>query len=292
MGEAPEQRAEEEHPAAQQQDALRVLQDRTNLRRLTGYGEFEIDIEDIFLAESEEPKTYDEALESVDSDSCKLAMDAEMDSLHENNTWQLVQAPPNTKVLPNRWVYRLKPGIGARDARYKAQLVVKSFSQRPGIDYEETFSPVVKFGSIRGILVIAAMSNIYLMQFDVKTAFLNGDLGEGIFIAQPKGFEYSTGRVCRLRKALYVLKQAARCWNKKFVECLKRFSMVATPEDPCVFISHHDDATLILAIYIDDGLIAPTSKTKIEGLLQYFLEILQITISPLGVFSCIEIEQR
>ena len=217
-------------------------------------------------------------------------MAEEIDSLLKNETGNLVELPARAKVLPNRWVYRYKPAACGREARHKARLVVKGFSQRLGIDYEETFSLVVKFGSIRSILATAAVSRMQICQFDVKTAFLHGELTEEIFMDQPKGFEDGTGRVCNLKRALYGLKQAARCWNKKFVECLTEFNLKATSADPCVFTSHNDGETLILAIYIDDGLVASTSETKISDLLQHLAVALEITAAPLGLFLGMEVE--
>ena len=141
-----------------------------------------------------------------------------------------------------------------------------------------------------GFSPCAAVSRMQICQFDSKTAFLHGELTEEIFMDQPKGFEDGTGRVCNLKRALYGLKQAARCWNKKFVECLTEFNLKATSADPCVFKSHNDGETLILAIYIDDGLVASTSETKISDLLQHLAVALEITAAPLGLFLGMEVE--
>lgn len=186
----------EQHP-----EATRNLRDRRNLQKPARFRDLNVDIEELFIAESQEPVTYEEAINSEDQSAQKDAMAAEMESLRKNETWRLVEPPIHAKILPNRWVFRYKPGINGRDRRFKARLVVKGFSQRPGVDYEETFSPVVKFGSIRSILAIAAASKMELVQFDVKTAYLNGDLTEDIYMAQPKGFKDETGRICKLQKS-------------------------------------------------------------------------------------------
>lgn len=269
----------------------RQLRSREKLRPPQRYTDYELDYGDVFVVETEEPQDYHEAMKSTNKAEWKKAMEDEMGSLHENSTWDLVYPPQNAKVLPNRWVFRRKPAIGGRQERFKARLVVKGFSQRPGIDYEETFSPVVKFGSIRTVLAVAAMSKMQLMQFDVKTAYLNGDLDEEIYMQQPKGYEDGSGKICKLRKALYGLKQSARCWNRKFVDSLKKFKLTATSEDPCVFVSHNENEILILAIYIDDGLIASTSSSKITSLLQHLSTALRIIASPLSTFLGMEIEQ-
>ena len=129
-----------------------------------------------------------------------------------------------------------------------------------------------------------------ICQFNVKTAFLHGELTEEIFMDQPKGFEDGTGRVCNLKRALYGLKLAARCWNKKFVKCLTEFNLKATSADPCVLTSHNDGETLILSIYIDGGLVTSTSETKISDLLQHLAVALEITTALLGLFLGMEVE--
>lgn len=100
--------------------------------------------------------------------------------------------------------------------RFKARLVARSFKQIAGVDYHETFSPVTIFDLIQIILSVAASKNMYLQQFDVKTAFLYGKIDETIYMQQPKGYEDGTKRVCRLNRSLYGLKQASRCWNHRF----------------------------------------------------------------------------
>lgn len=159
-------------------------------------------------------------------------------------------------------MYKLKTTTDGKNIRYKARLVVKGFTQQEGIDYTETFSPVVKFASIRAILAISVARNMNLMQFDVKTAFLHGDLTDVIYMKQPEGFNDKTDRVCRLLKSLYGLKQFARCWNIKFTKVLAKFNLKACDADPCVFISKNNKELLIVGIYIDDGLVAATSHER------------------------------
>lgn len=116
-------------------------------------------------------------------------MKEEMVSLKKNETWKIVELPEEAKALENKWVYKLKTKADGSIDRYKARLLVKGFTQRPGIDYMETFSPVVKFTSIRAILAVAVAAGMNLFQFDIKTAFLNGNLEENIYMKQPEGFE-------------------------------------------------------------------------------------------------------
>src|SRR5712692_1408941 len=131
----------------------------------------------------------------------------EMDALLKNNTWELVNLPPGHKAIKSKWVFKLKA-----DGRFCACLVAKGFMQIPGIDYDETFSPVARFESLRLLLVLAALENWEIHQMDVKSAFLNGILNEEIYMEQPQGFiaAKQENKVCRLKRALYGLKQASR----------------------------------------------------------------------------------
>ena len=132
---------------------------------------------------------------------------------------------------------------------------------------------------------------MFSMKFDVRTAFLNGDLNETIYMKQPKGFENGTNQVCLLRKSIYGLKQSARCWNAKFVDCLKKFDLHPTEADPCVFISKNTTEPLILLIYVDDGAIASKNKNKVYDLLKFLEQNFEITTDSLNVFLGIEINR-
>ena len=152
---------------------------------------------------------------------------------------------------------KLKLNNNGSAQRFKARLVAISFKQIVGIDYHETFSPVARFDSIRTILFITASNKMHLQQFDVKTAFLYGELDEVIYMQQPKGYEYGSNRVCKLNRSLYDLKQESRCWNHRFTEILKKHG----PHSPVltiVYLQNNQDR-LILTIYIDDGLISATN---------------------------------
>ncbi|RYA37718.1 hypothetical protein DD606_26240 [Enterobacter cloacae complex sp. GF14B] len=131
-----------------------------------------------------------------------------MDSLHKNQTWKLVWLPKGKKVLPCKWVYKQKITPHDNKPKYKARLVAKGFTQKEGIDYKETFSPVSKKDSLRIILALVAHFDLELQQIDVKTTFLNGDLEEEVYMTQPKGFSSDSGEhlVCMLNKSIYGLK--------------------------------------------------------------------------------------
>ena len=165
-----------------------------------------------------------EALESDHSKEWKTAADAEFGSLMENETWELVELPEGRKAVASKWVFCVKYDQHSNVDRFKSRLVVKGFSQKYGVDYDETYSPVVRFSSIRVLLGWAACNKMKIHQMDVTAAFLNGDLKEEIYMQQPNGY-VQPGKehlVCWLKKSLYGLKQAPRCWNVEFVNYMKK----------------------------------------------------------------------
>ena len=191
-----------------------------------------------------------------------------MDSLHRNQTWDLVKLPSGKKALKNRWVYVIKhEADGSR--RYKARLVVKGYSQKHGIDFNEIFAPVVKHSSIRVILSLVANLNLELEQLDIKTAFLHGDLEEEIYMSQPEGFinKSNPNLVCKLKKGLYGLKQASRQWYKKFDTFMQDEGYSRCDFDHCVYFKGSTRGMLnCLLLYEDDMLIASNDRKEIKSL--------------------------
>ena len=138
-----------------------------------------------------EPKTMEEALSSDAADEWKAAADSEYSSLQENQTWELVKLPPNREAVPCKWVFKVKYRENGDIERFKARLVAKGYVQKHGVDYDETFSPVVRFSSIRILLSFALQHNLHIHQMDVVTAFLHGKLEEEIYMTQPCGYSCS-----------------------------------------------------------------------------------------------------
>lgn len=144
-------------------------------------------------------------------------MQVELDSIERNETWTLVPRPPRRNVIGVKWVYKTKDKSDGSSDKHKAHLVAKGYAQRPGVDFDETFSPTARITTIRTVLALAAHSKPPVYQMDVKSAFFNGELQEEVYVEQPPGFKVlgSEGKVYKLRKALYGLKQAPRAWTKK-----------------------------------------------------------------------------
>ena len=136
----------------------------------------------MLLTDEGEPESFEEAKDDTHNRKWLSAMQDEMDSLHENHTYELVELPKEKRALRNKWVYKLKPGDAGKPPRYKARIVVKGFQQKKGVDFDEIFAPVVKMTSIRTVLSIAASMNLEVEQLDVKTVFLHGDLEGEIYM--------------------------------------------------------------------------------------------------------------
>ncbi|KAL0533174.1 hypothetical protein IC582_030389 [Cucumis melo] len=160
----------------------------------------------------EDSKDLTEALSSVDVNLWQEAINDEMDSLESNRTWHLVDLPPRCKAIGCKWVLRKKLKPDGSVDKYKARLVAKGFRHRKNINFFDTFSPVTRITSIRVLISITALNNLLIHQMDVKTAFLNGDLEEEIYMEQPEGFivHGQESKVCKLNKSLYGLKQALK----------------------------------------------------------------------------------
>jgi hypothetical protein len=220
-------------------------------------------------------------------------MQAEFNSLLENATWDLIPLPPHRQAISCKWTYRLKYDSVGRIDRFKARLVARGFTQRYGIDYTETFSPVAKFDSIQTLLSIVAVEDLDLTQFDVRTAFLHGTLDEELYMIQPPYFEDATypRHVCRLQKSIYGLRQASRIWNKRFTSFLTKYNLIATHQDPCVYRST-TVPLILMAIFVDDGLIASSSRAYTDPILQEMNDVFQIRIDEPDTFVGLRITKN
>lgn len=204
----------------------------------------------------EDPTTYDEILNRPDKNFWLQAMNEEYQSLMDNCTWDLCDLPKDRKPIKNKWVFKTKKDENGQIVRYKARLVIKGCSQKYGIDYDEIFSPVVRYASIRYLMALSVKYDLDIDQMDAVTAFLQGELNdEVIYMHQPSGFHDKTNRVCRLNRALYGLKQSSRVWNKKLDAALKKFNFTQSKLDPCVYYLFQESNILIVTIYVDDFII-------------------------------------
>ena len=205
----------------------------------------------------EEPATFEEAISGSNASKWKTAIEEELKSLVENNTWEVCSKPEGRSIIGCKWVFKLKsPQVQGGAPRFKARLVAKGYSQKQGIDYHETFAPVIKYQSLRLILSIATERNMAVHQMDVKTAFLNGELEEEIYMEVPEGLTGTTeGQALRLKRSLYGLKQSPRCWNRRINDYLEDQKFHRLRTDSAVYTRGEGKDQVILGVYVDDLVI-------------------------------------
>lgn len=192
-----------------------------------------------------------------------------MESLEQHGTWEVRPTPPGTRPLPVRWVFRRKPEPGG-GVRHKARLVAKGFAQRPGVDFSDVFAPVCKQSTFHALLAITAAHDLELEQLDIKTAFLNGELHEDVWIQQPEGFQQGGPQLsCKLHRALYGLKQAPRAWHAKLRSALCELGFQQSEADPALFIKPGECCVLT---HVDDMLVAGQNQQHVRAAKQALLQ--------------------
>ena len=216
-------------------------------------------------ASTSDPHNYKQAMKGDDSEQWRDAANAEYNTLLQNRTWELVDLPPGEKAIGSGWVFKVKRNADGSIERYKARVVAKGYSQRPGVDYHEVFSPTFGPSTLRMILAISAAEDLELRSVDVSAAFTNGDLDEPIYMMQPDGFhEGGPNKVCKLRKSLYGLKQSARQWNIKLHAVLTQMGFKRVEADRSVYIYSDGNVRIFVPIYIDDITFASKDTAAID----------------------------
>ncbi|CAH9139832.1 unnamed protein product [Cuscuta epithymum] len=231
----------------------------------------------VFLLE-QDPKTYSEAVTSIDASFWKEAIRSELDSIMCNHTWDLVDLPEGCKPINCKWIFKRKLRPNGTIEKFKARLVVVGYTQKKGIDYFDTYSPVTKIATIRSLVALAAINDLVVHQMDVKTAFLNGDLEEEIYMRQPEGYVVpgQENKVCKLKRSLYGLKQAPKQWYEKFNNTVVGNGFTVNASDSCVYSKMFGPHCVIICLYVDDMLIFGTNEdvvTKTKHFLSSHFEM-------------------
>ena len=220
-------------------------------------------------------------------------MQEEFDALQSNKTWELVPRPPRANVISGKWVFRHKLRPDGTLDRYKARWVVRGFHQRQGIDYDQTFSPVVKPATIRVVLHLATSRKWPVHQLDVKNAFLHGELQELVYAEQPRGFIDDTRpeHVCRLVKSLYGLKQAPRAWFQRFHAFVRSIGFTATGSDSSLFVMHRGTDMAYLLLYVDDIVLTASSTMLLQSIIESLHRAFAMKdLGPLHFFLGIQVQ--
>ncbi|KAI3818794.1 hypothetical protein L1987_12612 [Smallanthus sonchifolius] len=239
----------------------------------------------------DEPVSYDEA--AIKEDWVK-AMKAELDSIVRNNTWTLTQLPPGNKAIGLKWVFKLKKDAKGNVTKHKARLIAKGYVQQKGVDFEDAFAPVARLETIRLLLAIAAKGNWLVHHLDVKSAFLNGELKEEVYVTQPVGFEVKGKErmVYHLQKALYGLRQVPRAWNARLDKSLKELGFSRCTHEQAVYKVHNPSFILIVGVYVDDLIVTGSSEERIHEFKKKMKSVFDMSdMGKLSYYLGIEVEQ-
>ena len=226
----------------------------------------------------DDPKSFKEALTSRDSAFWKECIYDEMDLILSNNTWVLVDLPVGSKPIGCKWVFRRKYNTNGSIQTFKARLVAKGFKQKEGVDYFDAYALVARITSIRVLLVLASIYKLIVHQMDVKTAFLNGDLDEEVYMEQPEGFVISRNekKVCRLVKPLYGLKQAPQLWHEKFDSAILSNGFMHNSSNKYMYFKFTKEYGVIVCLYVDDMLIFGTNMKDVCETKKYLSSMFQM----------------
>ena len=222
------------------------------------------------IATDDKPRTYNEAMKRSNADLWYKVMQDEQGMFEKIGLYEEVERPRDCKVINSKWVFKIKRGPNGEIEKYKAQLVAKGFTQIHGIDYTDTFAPVTKFTTIRALLTLATKYNLEIHQMDMKSAFLNGELDEEIFLEPPPGFRSSRYKVWQLLCALYGLKQAHKWWYERLCAVFLALGFMRCQADHSVFHKIENSVLIIIAVYVDDKLTLSNNRKAIDKLKRQF----------------------
>ena len=215
-----------------------------------------------------DPDSYWDAMQSRDKALWQQAMDEEYQSLMDSGTWTLCELPPGANLIGSRWVFKTKRNETGKIVRHKARFVVQGCFQLDGRDVHQTFAPVAKLSSMRVVFAISTKKNWELDNMDVVTAFVQSPVDEDVYVRQPKGYErrgrHGQRLVCKLKKSLYGLRQAPRNWWVVINDWLIEYGLVPSGADPCVYVMFRDDDILVIILYVDDLILAGSSRKLID----------------------------
>jgi histone deacetylase 1/2 len=226
-----------------------------------------------------EPTTYSEAMTAKDSENWKHAINLEIAALKDNQTWTLVPPISNVKPIDSKWVFKYKLNENGVVDRHKARLVAKGYTQREGIDYDETFTPTTKYMIVKMLLAYAINNNFWVSALDVENAYLNAKVDKEIYMHQPEGAvdQKHPNNICKLEKSLYGLKQAAKLWHDHLSAILCSNQLIQDINEPTLF--HNQERTIVINTFVDDMLALWKDARAWEDLAQGLRKSLRIKVA-------------
>lgn len=221
------------------------------------------------------PETYQEAVNHPEwGQMWKEAVAREIQALTANSTWEEVKPPKGSNIVTSKWVFTVKRNTDGSIEKFKARLVARGFSQKFGIDYEDTFAPTVRHDTLRAFMAVVCMEDLECHQVDVNNAFTESILKETIYMKPPPGVDIPPGQCFRILRSLYGLKQAARDWNQYCVKELKKLGFIQSEADPCLLTL--PSKKLIILVYVDDVTIAAPELSSIQWFKEEFGKVFKI----------------
>ena len=253
--------------------------------------EIDLDDEELMLAGLEEPTNYSKA---ATEHNWREAMRCEIEAVEKNKTWKLTELPPGQKAIGLKWVFKTKRDTSGKIIKYKARIVAKGYVQKQGRDFDENFAPVTRLETVRILLALAAKYGWEVHHLDVKSAFLNGEIAEEVYVVQPEGFvkKGQEHLVYKLIKALYGLRQAPRAWYSKLSKYLEELGFVRCPYEHAFYTKRKGSDVLVIAVYIDDLLVTGTDLTSIKEFVNQMSEKFEMSnLGKLSYYLGLEVKQ-
>lgn len=216
-----------------------------------------------------EELSYETVINGPEKEQWEQAMREELKAFEDNQAWEFVDRREADRVVQCKWVFR-KKFESDNKVRYRARLVAKGFTQKEGLDYTETYSPVLRYSTLRLLFALSVKLNFKITHLDVTTAFLNGYLSENVYMHAPPNLDCKENCILKLKRAIYGLKQSARAWNERINDCLLKSNFIRSKLEPCLYIKRCEKELIIIAIFVDDFFIFSNSQdmvTKIKNVL-------------------------
>lgn len=209
-----------------------------------------------------DPKTYRQAVSGPDAKQWEESINAEYQSLVDTGTFEEVDLPPGRRAIPCTYVFKEKTGPNGETIKFKTRIVARGDRQKKGVDFDKVFAPVPRLDTVRAVFAYAASQDWDIEQLDFKSAFLNGDLEEEVYVTPPEGIPITEGKVWRLKKTLYGLRQSPKGWHKKLTTTLKEFTLVRSSADFSLYIGRHGPDLTFLLTHVDDMAMTGNSRAR------------------------------
>ncbi|KAE8261460.1 hypothetical protein A4X09_0g7660, partial [Tilletia walkeri] len=213
----------------------------------------------------EEPSTHRQAMSAPDASDWRVAEAVELGNHRRAGTWEPAKLPAGRTAVSSRWIYKRKTNSEGQIVKYKARVVARGFSQKPGLDYEETHAPTPALTALRVFVAIAIRYSLVVHQMDVEAAFLNSEIDVELYMEPPEGFEMPKGcNTLRIRRGLYGFKQSARLWWKAAHEFIISMGFEQLATEWCIYVRKGKDGPTYLLLYVDDMLVAGPNQKEVD----------------------------